>query len=156
MANWLDDGKPCGTCGLGSCPGRRPEWAGPRGGRRFHGGHGGGEGAQAPGSGIHEPGRERPRLTLDRLRVGQSARIREVNGVGAIRRRLLEMGVLPGTELTLERISPLGDPIEVQVRGYRLSLRRNEAAHILMDGPVTAPAKDIAAAPAAEEELKVS
>ncbi|GEM_PF-612027 len=83
--------------------------------------------------------RPAPRLTLDRLPRGARARIREVNGVGPIRRRLLEMGVLPGTELTIERVAPLGDPLEVRLRGYRLSLRRREAAHILVD-PVRASA----------------
>lgn len=59
--------------------------------------------------------------------------IREVNGVGPLRRRLLEMGVLPGTAFRVERVAPLGDPIEIRVRGYALSLRRAEAAHILVE-----------------------
>jgi ferrous iron transport protein A len=67
------------------------------------------------------------------MQPGTSAWIREVNGVGPLRRRLLEMGVLPGTRLKVERVAPLGDPIEVRVRGYALSLRRNEAAHIRVD-----------------------
>lgn len=71
--------------------------------------------------------------SLDRLPTGMSGCVREVNGVGVLRRRLLEMGVLPGTELRVERIAPLGDPIEIRLRGYALSLRRAEASHILVE-----------------------
>jgi len=71
--------------------------------------------------------------TLAQLGAGCSGMIREVNGVGPLRRRLLEMGVLPGTAFRVERVAPLGDPIEIRVRGYALSLRRAEAAHILVE-----------------------
>jgi Fe2+ transport system protein FeoA len=71
--------------------------------------------------------------SLDHMPPGKAGCVREVNGVGILRRRLLEMGVLPGTELRVERIAPLGDPIEIRLRGYALSLRRAEASHILVE-----------------------
>ncbi len=71
--------------------------------------------------------------SLDLVRPGAAGSIREINGVGPLRRRLLEMGVLPGTEFKVERVAPLGDPIELRIRGYALWLRRSEAAHILVE-----------------------
>lgn len=68
--------------------------------------------------------------TLDRLNPGASAVVQRVEGQGPIRRRLLEMGVTPGSRLRLVRFAPLGDPMEIVVRGYHLSLRRNEARTI--------------------------
>jgi ferrous iron transport protein A len=65
--------------------------------------------------------------TLDQLPPGQSATVRKLHGTGAIRRRLMDMGILSGTEVATVRTSPLGDPIEYLVRGYHLSLRREEA-----------------------------
>lgn len=73
---------------------------------------------------------------LNALRPGDSGTIRFVQGSGALRRRLLEMGMLPGTDLRVERVAPLGDPIELRVRGYYLSLRGEEARMVLVD---TAP-----------------
>ena len=66
-------------------------------------------------------------LTLNDLQPAQRGRICEVKGAGALRRRLLDMGVVPGAEIEVVRIAPLGDPVEYRVRGYRLSLRRSEA-----------------------------
>ena len=62
------------------------------------------------------------------LDLGQRGVIRQVSGEERLRRRLLEMGLVPGTEVHLVRRAPLGDPLEIGVRGYRLSLRRAEAA----------------------------
>jgi Fe2+ transport system protein FeoA len=59
--------------------------------------------------------------------------IRLVRGSHALRRRLLDMGVVPGEEIEVIRIAPLGDPVEYMVRGYRLSLRRSEAAQVLVE-----------------------
>jgi Fe2+ transport system protein FeoA len=67
---------------------------------------------------------------LAQLAVGASATVRAYPQSGAAFTRLREMGLLPGTKVTLVRIAPLGDPIEIQVRGYRLSLRKSEAALI--------------------------
>ena len=60
--------------------------------------------------------------------IGESGKITAVNGEGKIRRRLFDMGVTPDAELTLRKKAPLGDPIEITVRGYELTLRKTEAA----------------------------
>lgn len=65
--------------------------------------------------------------TLDQLSPGQSAVVKKVGGDGALRRRLLDMGLTNNTEIEMVRTSPLGDPIEYKVRGYSLSLRKSEA-----------------------------
>jgi ferrous iron transport protein A len=70
--------------------------------------------------------------TLADLAVGASATIQAYPATGIAFTRLREMGLLPGTEVKLVRIAPLGDPIEIQVRGYRLSLRKAEAAQITL------------------------
>ena len=65
------------------------------------------------------------------LKVGQTARVTAFGkGDGVYRQRLIAMGILPGTEFTVSRVAPFGDPIEIQVRGFALSLRRDEAAVI--------------------------
>jgi len=71
-------------------------------------------------------------LRLDQLQVGASARIVRVNATGAIRRRLLEMGFVRGERLRVEKLAPLGDPMELVIKGYHLSLRREEGACILV------------------------
>jgi ferrous iron transport protein A len=69
-------------------------------------------------------------VSLDRLRVGTCARVLAVRGEGAITRRLMEMGVVPGAPVRVIKCAPLGDPLEVRVRNYHLALRRNEAQNI--------------------------
>lgn len=69
-------------------------------------------------------------MTLAQLQPGQSATIKAFPQTGVAFTRLREMGLLPGTPVSLVRVAPLGDPIEIQVRGYRLSLRKSEAAEI--------------------------
>ena len=69
-------------------------------------------------------------MTLDQLKVGSSAIISAVGGSGALRCRLLDMGLIPRTRVTLQKIAPMGDPIEIQVRGYELTLRVEEARKI--------------------------
>jgi ferrous iron transport protein A len=68
--------------------------------------------------------------SLDQLRVGQRARVEGVAGADALVQRLLEMGLLEGEELEVIGFAPLGDPMEIRLRDYRLSLRRSEAARI--------------------------
>ncbi|MBO4502934.1 MAG: ferrous iron transport protein A [Candidatus Methanomethylophilus sp.] len=68
------------------------------------------------------------------LKVGDSAVILNVGGEGQLRKRLLDLGVTKGTKVTMVRIAPFGDPIEIQLRGYRLTLRKSEAA-IVEIGP---------------------
>ena len=69
-------------------------------------------------------------MTLDQLKVGSSAIISAVGGNGALRCRLLDMGLIPHTRVTLQKVAPMGDPIEIQVRGYELTLRVDEARKI--------------------------
>lgn len=66
--------------------------------------------------------------TLSEFSVGESGKIVAVNGEGKIRRRLFDMGVTPGAAVTMRKKAPLGDPIEINLRGYELTLRKSEAA----------------------------
>lgn len=68
--------------------------------------------------------------TLKNLSVGEKATVVKVSGSGAIRRRLMDMGVIKGTEIQLLNVAPLGDPLKIKVRGYQLSLRKSEAKEI--------------------------
>lgn len=65
---------------------------------------------------------------LSEFTAGESGKVTKVNGEGLIRRRLFDMGVTPGAELTMRKKAPLGDPVEITLRGYELTLRKNEAA----------------------------
>lgn len=69
-------------------------------------------------------------MTLNQLAVGKSAKILAVGGEGALRCRLLDMGLIPRTIVTLQKIAPLGDPIEIRLRGYELTLRLEDAQKI--------------------------
>ena len=64
---------------------------------------------------------------LDQIEKGESGLVRSVEGDGKVRRRLFDMGVTPGAKVTLRKKAPLGDPIEITIRGYELSLRKAEA-----------------------------
>jgi ferrous iron transport protein A len=68
--------------------------------------------------------------TLDQLTPGQSATVKKVGGEGPVRRRLMDMGIVRGIEITMIKASPLGDPIEYELRDYHLSLRKMEARSI--------------------------
>lgn len=72
-------------------------------------------------------------ITLSSLAVGATAVLREFPKQGAAFVRLREMGMLPGTALTLVRTAPMGDPIEIKVRGYSLTLRKSEADHVMVE-----------------------
>ena len=80
-------------------------------------------------------------MTLAQLAVGASATIRAFPQAGPAFTRLREMGLLPGTRVTLVRVAPLGDPLEIQVRGYRLSLRKSEAALVEVDAEASTSTK---------------
>ena len=71
--------------------------------------------------------------SLKELRPGEKGKITKVSGEGLIRRRILDMGVIPGSEIEMQRVAPLGDPVEVKIKGYCLSLRKNEAANIYVE-----------------------
>lgn len=72
-------------------------------------------------------------MTLDLLPLGQEAVITAVGGEGALRCRLLDMGLIPRTAIRVEKAAPLGDPIELRVRGYALSLRKEDARNIQVE-----------------------
>ena len=71
--------------------------------------------------------------TLRQVKAGESGTVAKVLGEGSLRQRILDMGLTKGTSVTVRKVAPLGDPIEVTVRGYELSLRKAEAACILMN-----------------------
>ena len=68
--------------------------------------------------------------TLDEAKIGTSWIIKKVSGEGRVRRRLFDMGITPGAEVYLRKKAPLGDPIEIALRGYELTLRKAEAAQV--------------------------
>ena len=68
--------------------------------------------------------------TLDLAAVGTSAQILRLHGQGAVKRRIMEMGLTKGTEIYVRKVAPLGDPIEITVRGYELTLRKGDASLI--------------------------
>lgn len=69
-------------------------------------------------------------MTLRDLKPGEMGKVVSIGEKGAIRRRLMDMGVTPGVEIKVIKMAPLGDPIEVTIRGYELSLRKEEAGQI--------------------------
>ena len=69
-------------------------------------------------------------MTLKELAVGHTARILKVRTSGALRQRFMDMGITKGVEVTVVKIAPLGDPIEIEIRGYNLSIRKDDAANI--------------------------
>lgn len=68
--------------------------------------------------------------TLKETKCGQTVRVTRIEGEGAVKRRIMEMGITKGTEIHVRKVAPLGDPIEVSVRGYELSLRKADAEKI--------------------------
>ncbi len=72
--------------------------------------------------------------TLKDVKVGQSATVAKLNGTGALKRRIMDMGLTKGTHVYVNKVAPLGDPIELTVRGYELTIRRDEAASIEVTG----------------------
>jgi len=69
-------------------------------------------------------------MTLAELEIGKSGMIQMVGGEGLLRCRLLDMGLIPKTKVTVQRIAPMGDPMEIRLRGYELTLRLEDAAKI--------------------------
>ena len=70
--------------------------------------------------------------TLRDIAIGESATVRRLTGESAVKRHIMDMGITKGTEVFVRKVAPLGDPIEVTVRGYELSLRKSEAGNILV------------------------
>ena len=69
-------------------------------------------------------------MTLNELKIGEIAVITKVMGDGELRLRLLDMGLIPSTRISIRKVAPLGDPIEITIRGYELTIRREEAKNI--------------------------
>ena len=74
-------------------------------------------------------------MTLAELQPGESGRISAIGASGPLKRRLMDMGVLAGVEVRVIKVAPLGDPLEVEIKSYRLSLRRSEAREIRLEVP---------------------
>lgn len=74
--------------------------------------------------------KEGGKMTLDKLPIGEKGMIRAVNGEGPLRCRLLDMGLIPGTEVMVRKVAPMGDPIEIHIRGYELTIRIEDARNI--------------------------
>ena len=71
--------------------------------------------------------------TLKDVKVGETAVVSKLTGEGAVKRRIMDMGVTKGTEISVRKVAPLGDPIEVTVRGYELSLRKADAEIVVVE-----------------------
>ena len=76
---------------------------------------------------------EEGQKTLRDVKIGETATVRRLTGGGALKRHIMDMGITKGTEVFVRKVAPLGDPIEVTVRGYELSLRKSEAESILVN-----------------------
>lgn len=72
-------------------------------------------------------------MTLRDVLVGERARVKKLSGEGAIKRHIMDMGITKGVEVFVRKVAPLGDPLEVTVRGYELSLRKSEAENVLVE-----------------------
>ena len=72
-------------------------------------------------------------MTLKDVRIGQSAKVVKLLGEGAIRRRIMDMGITKGTDVYVRKVAPLGDPLELTVRGYELSIRKDDAKMIIVE-----------------------
>ena len=75
-------------------------------------------------------------MTLEDLRPGQSAVVKKLTGEGAVKRRIMDMGLTKGAELFVRKVAPLGDPLEITVRGYELSVRKADAEMIEVEEKV--------------------
>ena len=74
---------------------------------------------------------------LDQFTIGETGLIKKVEGEGRLRRRLFDMGVTPGTSVYLRKKAPFGDPLEITIRGYELTLRKSEAQLVILEVGVT-------------------
>lgn len=71
--------------------------------------------------------------TLRGVKPGQTVNVVKLNGEGPLRRRIMDMGITKGTPVYVRKVAPLGDPVEITVRGYELSIRKGEAEHIIVE-----------------------
>lgn len=68
--------------------------------------------------------------TIGDMKIGETAKVVRLDGEGAVKRRIMDMGLTKGAQVTVRKVAPLGDPIELTVRGYELSIRKDEAAKV--------------------------
>ena len=71
-------------------------------------------------------------LTLNNVKIGSSAVVSRLGSIGPLKRRLIDMGITPGVRIKVKKTAPLGDPLEIELRGYELSIRRSEAGNIFI------------------------
>ena len=71
--------------------------------------------------------------SLKEIKCGQTVKVKKVEGTGAIRRRIMDMGITKGSEIYVRKVAPLGDPIEINIRGYELTLRKYDAEMIVVE-----------------------
>lgn len=71
--------------------------------------------------------------TLRNVKVGETAEVVKIHGTGALKRRIMDMGITKGTKIYVRKVAPLGDPVEIMVRGYELSLRKEDADILEME-----------------------
>lgn len=76
--------------------------------------------------------KEKTDMTLGEAKVGATVVVQKIEGDGAYKRRIMDMGITKGTELYIRKVAPLGDPVEITVRGYELSVRKNDAQCVLV------------------------
>ena len=69
-------------------------------------------------------------MTLKEIACGRTARVKRLTGDGPVKRRIMDMGITKGTEVFVRKVAPLGDPVEITVRGYELSIRKDDASMI--------------------------
>ena len=72
-------------------------------------------------------------MTLNKVSIGQTVTVKKLSGQGATKRRIMDMGITKGVEIYVRKVAPLGDPVEVTVRGYELSLRKADAEMIAVE-----------------------
>ena len=71
--------------------------------------------------------------TLKEVKIGESVKVKALKGEGPVKRRIMDMGITKGVEIFVRKVAPLGDPIEVNVRGYELTIRKSEAENIYVE-----------------------
>ena len=74
--------------------------------------------------------------TLNDIKIGSCGKVTRLGSIGALKRKLIDMGITPGVSIKVKKVAPLGDPIEINLRGYELSLRRSEALNIFVEKEV--------------------
>ena len=71
--------------------------------------------------------------SLKEIKCGQTVKVKKIEGSGAVRRRIMDMGITKGSEIYVPKVAPLGDPIEINIRGYELTLRKYDAEMIVVE-----------------------